>query len=79
MSGRQLPIQEGLYTWPSERPQLIASRCKACGEVTFPKQDSCPGCTGRNAEEIRRHAPSVGHDRLVLHRHIVLSLDPDGT
>jgi uncharacterized OB-fold protein len=52
MSGRQLPIQEGLFTWPSERPQLIASKCKACGEVTFPKQDSCPGCTGRNAEEI---------------------------
>jgi uncharacterized OB-fold protein len=52
MSGRQLPIQEGLFTWPSERPQLIASKCKACGEVTFPKQASCPCCTGRNAEEI---------------------------
>ena len=48
----QIPIQEGIYTWPSESPQLIASKCKGCGEVTFPKQDSCPSCTGRSAEPI---------------------------
>ena len=46
----QRPIQDGLFTWPSERPQLIASRCSNCGELTFPKQASCPACTSRNAE-----------------------------
>jgi uncharacterized OB-fold protein len=51
-TGNQVPIREGLFTWPSERPQLIASRCKACGELTFPRQDSCPNCTGRNSEEV---------------------------
>ncbi len=49
---RRRPLQEGLYTWPSARPQLIASKCKACGELTFPKQDSCPSCTERGAEEV---------------------------
>ncbi len=48
----RLPIQDGIFTWPSERPQLVASRCKACGEVTFPKQDGCPHCTERRAEEV---------------------------
>ena len=51
-AGQQVPIREGLFSWPSEQPQLIASRCVACGEVTFPQQDSCPSCTERGAEEI---------------------------
>ena len=48
----QVPIQEGLYTWPSQSPQLIASKCKDCGEVAFPRQASCPACTGGSTEEI---------------------------
>ena len=52
MAQKQIPIQDGLYTWPSDRPQLIAGKCKGCGEITFPRQDACPGCTGRNAEEV---------------------------
>jgi uncharacterized OB-fold protein len=49
----RIPIQEGLYSGPAERPQLIASRCKACGELTFPKQDSCPSCAGLESEDVR--------------------------
>jgi len=40
----QVPIAEGIFTWPSAEPQLIGSRCEACGIVTFPAQDSCPRC-----------------------------------
>jgi uncharacterized OB-fold protein len=46
------PLREGLFTWPSADPQLIASRCTACGEVAFPRQDSCPNCTGAATETI---------------------------
>ena len=45
------PIQEGLFTWPSDEPQLLAGRCSDCGELTFPLQASCPSCTGRRVEE----------------------------
>src|SRR3990172_6393896 len=48
----RIPIQEGLFTWPSERPQLLASRCRACGELCFPKQDACPACAARDVEEV---------------------------
>lgn len=51
-SERRVPIHEGLFTWPAEEPQLIASRCTACGEVAFPQQDSCPNCTGDETETI---------------------------
>ena len=50
---KQIPIQEGLFTWPSEDPRLIGSKCKNCGEITFPSQDSCPNCCLEDVEKIR--------------------------
>jgi len=46
------PIAEGLFTWPSAAPQLIASKCARCGEVAFPAQKSCPACTSEQVDEI---------------------------
>lgn len=45
------PITEGLFTWPSDSPQLIGSRCHACGTASFPAQASCPRCTGTDVGE----------------------------
>jgi len=49
---RRIPVQEGLFTWPSDEPQLIASRCSACGDVAFPRQQSCPDCSSDDVDEI---------------------------
>jgi uncharacterized OB-fold protein len=38
------PLADGLFTWPSDHPQLIGSRCRACDATTFPQQPSCPRC-----------------------------------
>jgi uncharacterized OB-fold protein len=46
------PIEAGLFTWPAEQPQLIASRCGGCGELTFPRQDACPACARRGSDEV---------------------------
>jgi uncharacterized protein len=43
--GTQVPIQEGLFTWPAEQPRLIGSECQNCGAVLFPVQNGCPRCT----------------------------------
>jgi uncharacterized protein len=45
------PVAEGLFTWPSDRPQLIGSRCRACGVVTFPARQSCGACTSADVDE----------------------------
>src|SRR4051794_13058755 len=47
----QVPVAEGLFTWPGDAPQLIGSRCADCGIVTFPVQDSCPRCASISMEE----------------------------
>jgi uncharacterized OB-fold protein len=53
----RVPVAEGIFTWPSRDPQLIGSRCGACGIVTFPAQDSCPRCasTGMAQHLLPRH------------------------
>lgn len=47
-----VPIAEGLFRLDPAGPRLLASRCAACGEVAFPKQGSCPACTGDQVSEI---------------------------
>jgi len=40
----QVPIAEGVFTWSSESPRLLGSRCDDCGTHTFPAQRGCPRC-----------------------------------
>jgi uncharacterized OB-fold protein len=40
----RIPVAEGIFTWLSDDPELIGSRCVACGIVTFPAQSSCARC-----------------------------------
>jgi uncharacterized OB-fold protein len=47
----QVPVAEGIFTFPSDAPQLIGSRCTACAIVTFPAQDSCPRCASTEMVE----------------------------
>ena len=49
---RQLPIKEGLFTWPAARPQLLGSRCRECGEFAFPAQPDCRNCCSRETERV---------------------------
>lgn len=37
------PIAD-VFTWPSDDPSLIGSRCGECSAVTFPAQARCPRC-----------------------------------
>lgn len=47
----RVPVAEGVFTWPSDEPRLIGSRCAACEIVTFPSQDSCPRCASTEMAE----------------------------
>jgi len=48
----EVPIDAGLFTWPSPSPQLIGSKCERCAEVAFPAQKSCPACTSESVVEV---------------------------
>lgn len=53
MDKKSVPIIEGLFTWPSESPKLIGSKCPICGSIQFPKSNVCnnPDCTHEKPPE----------------------------
>lgn len=53
---KEMPMKDDnglpLFTWPSDNPQLIGSKCKVCGEVVFPKRTQCPKCHTETEVEV---------------------------
>jgi uncharacterized OB-fold protein len=50
---KQVPGADGIFTWPSDAPQLIGGRCMACNTYYFPKFyiRHKPDCPDRSATE----------------------------
>lgn len=48
----RIPIVDGLFTWPSDEPRLVAGRCEACDTLAFPSwyQLHAPDCAGGPCE-----------------------------
>lgn len=40
-----VPLADGLFTWPSDDPKLLGSRCDTCATMTFPTHYGCPRCS----------------------------------
>jgi uncharacterized OB-fold protein len=51
MQATTRPIAPGLFTWPSDEPRLLGSRCSACGLMAFPAHDVCPRCGADDVQE----------------------------
>ncbi len=47
---QQIPIHEGLFSWPASKPQLLGSRCRHCAEAAFPAQPDCRSCGSRETD-----------------------------
>ena len=52
MKGERTPFAEGLFTEDAEGGILLASRCKSCGKVFFPRRADCLKCFSRDTEDI---------------------------
>ena len=52
--GKQVAAFADLFTWPSDDPRLIATKCKSCGYCAFPKNFTCgnPSCKNKDVEDI---------------------------
>src|SRR5574338_1449602 len=53
---QRVPAVEGWFTMNEAAPELVGTRCTACGAVFFPRENSfCrnPACAGTEFEEVR--------------------------
>ena len=48
----QVPVSPGVFSWPSDEPHLLGSRCKNCDNHMFPTQSGCPRCTANDTEPV---------------------------
>jgi uncharacterized OB-fold protein len=48
----QVSIKQGLFEWLEDGAHLIGSRCRECGEVTFPINPFCPQCCEETTDNI---------------------------
>jgi uncharacterized OB-fold protein len=53
VSTQQKALAPEISTWPDENPQLIGSRCGACGATTFPVQQRCPRCSAGEMSDVK--------------------------
>jgi len=62
---KQILVGNGLFTWPSDKPHLIGTHCKSCGDYFFPKSFTChnPKCKVKEIEEVllSRRGKVVGY------------------
>ena len=52
---RRVPIEPGFFTIPEaagEPPQLLGSRCRACGEHFFPRRVVCARCLAQPCDDV---------------------------
>jgi len=55
MAKQRIPAVEGWFTLDAARPALLGTRCKACGTVFFPREETfcrSPLCQGSEFEEV---------------------------
>ena len=55
---KKIPVRAGLWTEPSspdEKPQLIGSKCRNCGEFYFPRKEKeiCVRCGHRGMDDCK--------------------------
>ena len=46
-------VDAELIAGTADAPELIGSRCRRCGVVAFPRQESCAACTAGDVEACR--------------------------
>jgi len=49
---KKVPIKEGLFEFLEDGAHLIGSRCRECGEVTFPANAFCPQCCAETTTNV---------------------------
>jgi uncharacterized protein len=48
----QITVADDLFTWPSDEPRLLGTRCTQCDTRAFPVAPACQRCSSEQVETI---------------------------
>ena len=48
----KVPLKENVFKKDLKGEALLANKCRACGQVLFPKAINCLNCSGEELDEI---------------------------
>src|SRR4029453_14317628 len=48
----RVPVQNGIFSWPSDEPKLLGGGCKDCSTYNFPFQTGRPSSGGTTIENV---------------------------
>lgn len=70
LAANQKVFKEGLIAFPEDgrsSPYLLASRCKQCGKIYFPRKQFCPECMNETMEETALSSEGRLYTSTVVH------------
>jgi uncharacterized OB-fold protein len=80
VAAERIPIEAGFFTIPDDQeapPQLLGTRCRACGEHFFPRRAICAKCLSDDTEDVLLGPDGTLYTWTFVHFPLFGSKDPD--
>jgi len=49
----RVPFRQGLFEEADGEGTLLGARCRQCGQIIFPRRETCLNCLGKDLEPVR--------------------------
>jgi uncharacterized OB-fold protein len=63
----RVPFREGLFEEIFGKVALVGARCRNCGQVTFPRRDTCLNCLGEDLELVQLSQKGKLYSYTIVH------------
>jgi uncharacterized OB-fold protein len=63
----RVPFREGLFEETSGKGSLIGARCLQCGQIIFPRRETCLNCLGQDLEPVHLSRKGKLYSYTIVH------------
>ena len=63
----RVPFREGLFEETPGKGSLIGARCRKCGQIIFPRRETCLNCLGQDLEPVHLSRKGKLYSYTIVH------------
>jgi len=63
----RVPFREGLFEETSGKGSLIGAKCQQCGQIIFPRRETCLNCLGQDLEPVHLSRKGKLYSYTIVH------------